>query len=293
MKKSLQKKLKSYSALTGTMVAGGMVNGQIIYTDVNPDLSFHYPFTYQLDLNNDGKVEFIIQPMTVSSTSGTSNAIKVKVIPEDTLSNGVFDSVNAVNADASWLAIAHSTNDVIGAGITSWEQGGKGNSIGTMGLKLAYANSMSYGGYFLGMSDKYVGLRFADTLGNTYYGWARLNVDGAAYQFTIKDYAYNSKSADSIICALPVTTGVSENAGSENNVIIFSSDNVINVNLSDSMPIEGTITVIDILGQEIEKRKITNTQTLIPMNNNKTGIYFVTVSENKGLSHFTKKVIIN
>ena len=298
MKHNLQKKLKSYSSLAGALAATGAVNGQVVYTDVNPDNSFQYPFTYQLDLNQDGQVDFIIQPLVDNGGYSSANELVVKVQPDNL-------NINAVNADNNG-AIAHATADQIDGNMSNWSVGGSGNNIGSAGVKMAFAGGYGgyyggyyYGGYYgyggqggnwLGASDKYLALRFSTASGSTYYGWARLDVDVNAHSFTLKDYAYNATANGSIICEVPESTTGIENPISETKAIsIYNTDRTIHVQLGE-MSNAGTITVVDILGKEIRKVEINNAHMLIPVEEAKSGIYFVSV--NNGSEQYTKKVVV-
>ena len=60
MNKSLIKKIKNYSAAAGSVVAATSASGQIIYTDVNPDLTVSGNMhAYMLDLDNDANADFL------------------------------------------------------------------------------------------------------------------------------------------------------------------------------------------------------------------------------------------
>src|SRR6185503_20134700 len=81
MKKNLSQKLISYSALA----AAGILNiqksdGQIVYTDVN-DTTISLG-TYDLDLNNDGIVDFFISRYYVGEFSA------VTLLPENNWAMG-------------------------------------------------------------------------------------------------------------------------------------------------------------------------------------------------------------
>src|ERR1043165_1577984 len=98
MKKAntLSEKLKSYSLLAGSMFASSVAAGQIIYTDVNPDvelggavpLSFTYDSAYALDLNNDGTVDFRIR-LDIYSALNPGYAFREKIRWENNSFNWV------------------------------------------------------------------------------------------------------------------------------------------------------------------------------------------------------------
>src|SRR5437868_3874474 len=85
---TLKKKLKQYSALAGSMLAAGVAHGQIVYTDVDPDVTLNTGDgnNYALDMNNDGTQDYNFVTASAASfkiagivpypyTTGNLNAI--------------------------------------------------------------------------------------------------------------------------------------------------------------------------------------------------------------------------
>src|SRR6185503_6598453 len=72
-----QKKLRSYSVLAGSLFAAMQAKSQIVYTNLNPDeevggvipTSFPYHDHYEIDLNNDGIVDFNLN-LTINGLGG-------------------------------------------------------------------------------------------------------------------------------------------------------------------------------------------------------------------------------
>lgn len=274
---TLNKKLKSYSALAGTLVAAAnTANAQVVYTDVIPDATVTTGGTYDLDLNNDGTADFqfLLQHGTYTYMSfpiqydlgvlqpAAGNAI-------DTLGGGA-------NAHAAGVAINSSLGFEDDASAAY-------QLLGVNIPVVAYSS-----GNFIGQTDKYLGLRFQIT-GVDHYGWARIDMNATATSITIKDYAYDATAGASILTGA-TSTGINESAVLANAVSVFSNANTISVNMNNAKP-EGMITVTNALGQEISKTSVTAAQMSIPMNNVTAGVYFVTVSQ--GNAKFTKKVMIN
>ena len=56
MKKQLQKKLTTF--IVTAMMISLSANAQIVYTDIIPDTTLSNPGNYNLDLNNDGQIDF-------------------------------------------------------------------------------------------------------------------------------------------------------------------------------------------------------------------------------------------
>src|SRR5690606_40851412 len=98
------------------------------------------------------------------------------------------------------------------------------------------ANSLNYGscdyGNWCGITDGYLGLRFVAG-GNTYYGWARLDVAAAPDDYAVNDYAYNSPP-DQAIEAGQQTLGVEDNLLASTVKIISKDQNISLYNLPES-----------------------------------------------------------
>jgi hypothetical protein len=273
---TLNKKLKSYSAIAGTLVAAAnTANAQIIYTDVIPDASVNTGGTYNLDLDNDGTADF-----QFAVTHGTYMYGTLPVTYDvGILSPGPGNAIDTISGGA----VAHNLNDPINASLAWVDDAGAAYQL----LGISIFGGAYTGGNFLGQTNKYLALRFK--IGsNDHYGWARIDMDAGATNITVKDYAYDGTPNTMIPAGATVSVGINENNDLAKNVIIFSNDKAIHVNVNDNS--NGLISVTNTLGQEVSKVEITESQNLISMENASAGIYFVTVTQ--GSSKTTKKVII-
>jgi len=278
-KSTLSTRLKSYSAIAGTIVAAANTAGaQVVYTDVSPDALVPTGSTYDLDLNNDGTVDyqFAVSHGTymygtfpiqydigiVAPAPGSGNAI-------DTLTGGptVHNTGDAINGSLLWVDDAGASYQLLGANFPL----------------LGYQT-----GNFLGATDKYMGFRFKIS-GADHYGWARFDFNSTATLLTMKDYAYDATPGTSILAgAMP--TAINEHAAElANAVTIFGADKSIRVNMNNAKA-EGMVVITNTLGQEVAKVSITDAQMTIPMDNANTGIYFVSVIQESAT--FTQKVIV-
>jgi hypothetical protein len=275
---SLNNKLKSYSALAGTLIAAGSsVDAQVVYTDVLPDATVLTGTTYDLDLDNNAVVDF--QFAVTHQTylyNGTlpvqyDYAVIVPAVP-----------ANAIDTAAGGPAV-HNVNDPIGSSLM-WVDGA-GSSYQLLGLAFAPPFNAYNTGNFLGATDKYIGLRFM--IGTaTHYGWVRIDLNSTSTILTIKDHGYDA-TANTTVLAGATATGINNELASTVN--IFSENSNIHVNMNNAA-VEGTILVTDVLGKEVVNTAITSNSNVISMDNAKAGIYFVTVSQ--GDARFTQKVII-
>lgn len=187
MKKNLHDlsgKLKTYSAMAASVLAANSMNGQIMYTDIEPDITFdEYGDNYLMDLNTDGTPDFYLYMATNSDPAVfmfISPIIPYGSVNASTGSSGTYRYPFALEAGEmiadgeNWISAPYQT------------------------MASNYFFSGTYGNWF-DVSDGYLGLRINDG-GNTYYGWARLDASADGMIFTLKDMVYNS-IADEAICA--------------------------------------------------------------------------------------------
>lgn len=272
-----QGKLKSYSALAGTVIAAAnTANAQAVYTNITPDSTVTTNGGYyDLDLNNDGTFDFRFQlTLNPGSSSYSFPYNKVGVTALD--SNEVAGSANG----AYIYPLAFNTADTVKPALT-WYMGSNQSMASSWG-----GPSYVYGNW-LGAANKFIGLKLhvANTDTN-YYGWARLDVDALAHSFTIKDYAVMNISNQPIVIGSGYV-GIKENTlfGSA----IYNDNRRIFVKTQN--PVEGTLTIVNVSGQVVYTGKVEGQETEINLNDVSSGIYFVTLrSENV---KFTKKIVIN
>ena len=149
----------------------------IVYKDIEPDfMSKNIGDFYDLDLNNDGTIDFFI-----SSFISSDYEWLVIEAPDLNSSNGCISI-------EPWYDVALPLS--IGTEITNPNNQGfysNGAYIAT-GYCFLAQESCDYD--WKDKNDKYLGLRFLVN-GQTHYGWARLDVTSAS-NWVIKDYAYNA-----------------------------------------------------------------------------------------------------
>ena len=270
---TLNNKLKSYSALAGSMaLIGTQADAQIIYTDINPDSTTTLAGSYfNLDLDNGGIFDFAFNLNAGTSSSYTSQ--QVAVTPAG--SNGVAgDTVGAYV-----YPFAFNSGDTIKSTLQF-------NFGSSQSMASYFGTGYSYGN-FLGQTDRFIGLQFY--IGTQlHYGWARFDVDATASQFTIKDYAYNS-IPNAYILAGEMPVGIAENTLTHT-ASIYSSDKNIIIQFSTDELVQADIKITNALGQEVYTGSLGNKETAIDLSKEKTGIYFVTISQESIV--YTKKVYL-
>ncbi len=157
----------------------GETESLIVYTDIEPDFnSQDGTDSYDLDLNNDLIVDFILKSdsdeyedwFEIREPNGIGNG-SISVSP-------YFTHPLPLDGDSKIYDLAGYRND------ESYEPWGifvVGECIG--GESDCIENWKDNG-------ESYLGLKF-DINGKQHYGWARLDVT-SAFQWVIKDYAYNA-----------------------------------------------------------------------------------------------------
>ena len=99
-KATLSKKIKSYSALAGSIIAvSASADAQVVYTDVSPDSVINTSGGfYNIDLNADGTTDFQVLTMSVSTSGYVYDY--VACLPNqsmnaiDTISGGYAEPLN-------------------------------------------------------------------------------------------------------------------------------------------------------------------------------------------------------
>jgi hypothetical protein len=182
---TLSKKLASYSALATVVLAGSKAaDGQILYTDINPDDTTHLVGSYLLDLNNDGTTDFQFNLIHKATSSGGTDPL--------------VDEIHVVGAgNNSVLAIPFTTYSyyyyakVLAAGVLI------DGSASFKNLGMLATHSGGYIGSWVNVSDRFLGLQLIVN-SNTYYGWARLSVNQECNQLIVSDYAVDTVANDGI-----------------------------------------------------------------------------------------------
>ena len=155
----------------------------IIYTNIEPNFTGTSDGQYNLDLNGDGTVDFILKSNSSSISIGpnvsTDNGVVVAWVGNESLL-GFYSAIVPLNE-----------NTVIATSPDYYES----SSSMILGLCSAYSMFCSYD--WEGVTDKYIGLRFRIN-GQKHYGWVRLDVTNAT-QWIIKDYAYNEAANEPIL----------------------------------------------------------------------------------------------
>ena len=287
--------LAAYSAMAGVFIfAGSGVVGEVVYTDVNPDESYDANGdSFEIDLDMDGTADFKIGIVSIinSGVFITSGGGAFSGLFQDVF---VYPLNGAVAGSLGVSSYAYPYALDAGALIDEalpWQT----NSYQSMVYYLAALDFPGPGsvsvylnfGNWAGEHDKYLGLRL-DLGAETYYGWARLDVEDNHHEFTIKDYAMQSNIDVAIEAGQSV--GV-HNVIQNSELTAYSFNNTINIVVKDLQTNGATVKVFNVEGKIVYQTKLDLAGMQIQFNNEATGNYTLQIVTEEN-SVFTKQFYI-
>jgi hypothetical protein len=274
MDKTLTKKLKAYSLTAGSLTAAAAAHGQIVHTDVMPDMVIDSGAVYALDVNNDATPEFNLYATTYTdSASGGVYGYSILQVSQPA-TNAVLGNMFQ---NAYPFPTALNAGDSIRPGATDWRDA----SVNSGDQYLAVVTPQpgpTYGNW-VGISDKYIGVRFAAG-SQTHYGWARLSVSADGGTITLKEYAYNTVAGQGIVAGQTNTVGVAEQSAGTPAVHVY--DRTLFVNLTPQMQLGGTLQVFNTTGQAVYTENINEASMRISLGELASGVYLVQVIQPNG-----------
>ena len=295
MKKQLQKKF--YAVLPVGMAFNIMMmfsivtaNAQIVYTDIIPDTTLSNPGTYDLDINNDGQIDFTFYGYHFTLNCACGSGITDTSTLSPTSLSWVSDTINGQSAKLN-------SGDLINASSPLWTNAPSQILFFKGGACSSRSCSPLGGFYFSGtplgtwsnVADKYLALKI-QVSGSIYYGWARLDVDSLGFPITIKDYAYNP-IPDSAILAGQTITGITKIFPSSSIALYPNpATNQLTIALGSNNKKAG-VTITDITGKIIYTAIARETQKIEVNTKDFTeGIYVVQIQAADFIG--TKKLVV-
>ncbi len=274
------------------MAIGQTAKAQVEYTDLDPDVTVMTAVSGArdsvfLDINNDGTNEFLI---IHGNGDWYGSFISIRMQNQN---KGAFVKTALNYACSTWGGLYNFP--------AKFDQGSMIPDVDSLftplGSNASFSYSMQLGwastggtcvsGPWKGVTDKYIGVRFAlDDSTSFHYGWIRLDVAADFGSAIIKDYAYE-QTADTKISAgdgMPVSdrNGILD----REDLQVFSSGSNVIIKASGDFRAEAEI--INTLGQRVKVMQIREGRTEIPVN--RSGIYFIRVSTEDAM--ITRKVFI-
>lgn len=290
--------LKEYSFFSGIfLIISNQINGQVIYTDVEPDTIFDATGEgAYLDIDNNGTFEFTVVNYSFTFTTYSYSDI---INRQDILA-GPFISANALagfvnhystfSGGWTWyFPYALTQGEVVNDDL-EWQTAG----IQIMALR-DYANGNTTRCYFCSWYneeisvtiDHYLGIRFIGEDEMDHYGWIRCDVLDEGRMLVVKDYAYETQPERYIIAGDTIgATDISDSNDLIANIYSFNSSIYIQIN---QQPANMNLKVFDLSGKNIYATQIEEIFTAIKLES-ATGNYFVELVE--GDKKVIKKVFI-
>lgn len=270
MKKPFDTKLALYSAMAAGIVGvGTQADAQVVYHDVVPDSSLNLNESMNIDLNNDGTVDFIAQHQDlvfVSSSSTYSYKIS-RMMPQGS-------NMMVITTTSNYAATLNA-NDLIN----------DSRAFGTHNI-LASVSSGGYDwGNWNGATDKYLGVQFYIGA-NVHYGWIRLTVPAGSASMLVQDWAYQS-IADSGILAGDQGTMVGIETLSDEMVSVQVRNRQIILQLHSDLS-KPQAEVYDLSGRRMLSEEVTATNCSFDMSAFTPGIYVFSLKSEEGV--MTKKI---
>ena len=272
MKKlDLEKKALKYSAMAGSVAAFASTAGaQIVYTDVNPDLTFTEDQMYMLDVNNDATDDFMIVQFDTVVTYGSFTFPTEGVV---LLTAGSNAAISSAGSALNYLT-ALNLNDPID-NLQSFAPSTSSAPIAAGAFVGGFAN-MGIGPW-IDAADHYMGLTFLAG-SNFHYGWCRINVAANGKSFVVKDYAYES-TPSSVILAGQIVNSVKDLVA--DGVSFQVINNTVQLDLLNTQFTNGNVAVINIAGQTVHTSELTGSRT-IDLNGYTSGVYMISVTFDQG-----------
>lgn len=262
-------KLAAYSAMAGAFVAvASDANAAIIYTDIE-DTEFGTGESFQLDMNDDGTVDFLM--VGASNTAGTWTFAYV-IGNLSAYGYGGPDNM-FIGYDGVYLPYG----SALAAGDEIGPDGSFLSNTINYGVLASIFGGVTYGA-FANTTDAYLGVQF-DIDGSLHYGWVRLDVSVGPISVTVKDFAYEDVATE------PINAGdvdVAVNNLTEAQVSTYSYGNTINVIVKDAQAGIENVRVFDVNGKAVYTNRVTNNNMAITLDNVATGMYTIQLTGTTG-----------
>jgi hypothetical protein len=253
----LSKRLAQYGAMSAAVMAGADANGQVVYTDVDPDVTLQIGDVFSLDFEGD-----TFEDLSINNPDGLAGGNAAIVFPS---SGGALAGFTSGGYEYPLLM---AQGDVIDAatGFTTTGVRGDLNYYGC-----AYSNSQWCGD----VTDGYLGVRFINlTAGTTHYGWVRLDTDvNGDNLMTVKDYAFEATPDTAIEAGDQGSLGVTDSAFGA--FEYHTSDNALHLSSATMMD---QVVLHNVVGQEVARQQINATSATVSMDRLSAGVYIATIS---------------
>lgn len=257
--------------LSGILNVNTNLKAQIIYTDLEPDLTSNSTeTTYELDINNDGVTNFILE----------ASPDPYAIIYPNTPENEFIRSENQ-----GWITLV----EVLNAGTSvktlnspfSWN-----NWPGLLFIGCYISIDQCLHSNWTNQTDKYIGISFKID-GNLHYGWIRMDVSDNTH-WTIKDYAYNATPEEDLLTGVTTFLNMDDLQLLKQIKLITAHKKITALNLTEKT----NISLYTITGNHLLTATLNPDKNVIPITTLASGIYIVKLKNmNNGLSS-ARKIIL-
>jgi len=276
----------------GLIFSFSEVSSQIMYTDVVPDSVVNIGDSMYIDLDGDGvdDVKLYAAPASVPLLE----LIGVVSAPLD--SNQLISNVSLI-LTASIVDVTPLDSGIsVDSLNTNWNENFTKVDGYDMGMAINFTGSFPAPpsgtiGTWFNATDKYIGIKF-DISGVWHYGWIRCNVNAAATQLIIKDYAYEQTPGKEINTGATGIINLSVKRIHESNQIrayFTQGDLIIESKKEINKP--SKLNVMSITGEMVYKGQIQNAKNRYSLSHLPVGVYLVEM-EIEG-KRIVKKLIKN
>lgn len=161
---------------------------QVIYTDIVPDYYQNSSGEKTIDADQNGTTDLLFSLTILNPLTDVWFVVNTDTAYSELLTDpSAFGFIKRLEAGA--------VIDANGA----WKSGNQ--------VSLAYLTSGQAEGPWPGSADKYLAFRLKKAK-QYYYGWLRMNVNSKVNNYTLKDYAFQSKANEAIKAGDKNSTGI-------------------------------------------------------------------------------------
>lgn len=281
--------IAGYAALASSFLAlSKEATAQAVYVDIEPDTILTPPSEgLVIEINNTGLLDFILE-----IGSGTYYADWCECFPfglgidlDGTESKVVY--TNYQFSSDQYLVSALEPGVIINADLNFQDNDTK------MAYKVVPDWSFYYvfdgGAWLTETIDKYVGIRFTDSLDCMHYGWIRCSVEDNGTKLTVKDYAYETKCDVGIVAGDTIgDTTVPINEINSLDAVVYAFKKMLYVKTEQYS--DCSLVINNLQGQKLLERDLKEILTLIDLDRLPDGIYLIRLINKKGV--FSKEVNI-
>ncbi|MBL7965318.1 MAG: T9SS type A sorting domain-containing protein [Flavobacteriales bacterium] len=266
-KNKLTDRWKAYTGMSAAFMAvGAHADGQVIYTDVDPDqVLVNDQFT--IDFDNDGNQDLLILHSTTSSGGLNIQAAAV--------SGEVLGTVTS----SFMYPLVLAAGAPIDPANPNWQAS---YAFGTLAIRYSYGSSTAVYGNWLGQNG-YLGVRFTSGAGDTHFAWVHLSVGAQCENITIYGYAFNATPNTAINAGDDGSTGMRDAVAAALDASIFPNPATHNATLQLDAAKAGAyqVSIMNSMGQVLIAQQVnagTGTHRFdLDLSGLAAGTYFVEV----------------